>query len=462
MLAVPVILYASKRMRMCDGLLPQYNAKGQQANLVRADRIYTLVLAFLAVFYSAQVFTPLRLHPDAVILLSIADSAAHNDGFLFHGTTTIFPPGYPALLASLLLMGVAHAWTIVAINFGFLFLGLFAVCYVLSLTFFREHHHILGVCVVSLLSFVFIRFFAIPLSDVPFFGLAMCSLAAMEHTRRLRIGRRFWLWLLATCILLLISIAVRRVGVALIPAFLWMVVSHSTVNPYVKTIASRIAAGSAIGVLACGAILALGWWVVDLNLWLSDFKFAIRGHTLTYVASSILGFRLRELGEITANVPFIVVPQFAQPALPWAGALALAGVVGGLYLKRKAFGPTEAFVSSYLAILIAWPYYDPRFWLPLIPLLISYCTLIAMRVMTRHSRLATGLLSVYLAVYALMGMGWLASSTMITFSRPAFLATYVAEGKYGPAYCIVLGPCSNRVDTREVDPRLVHLLRLYK
>ena len=429
--------------------------------MARSDRIYAAILAFLAVCYSAQVFTPLRVNNDAVVLLSEADSAAHNRGFLVHGRSTLYPPGYPALLALLLRMGIAHTWVIVALNAVFLFLGLFAVRYILTLTFFREQRFVLSVCVVSLLSFLFIKFFTIPLTDVPFFCLAMCSLAAMEHAVRLRVGARFWLWLSAAGILVLGSIAVRRVGIALIPAFLWMVISHSTVKTYLKTMAVRVAI-SAMGVLACGAILARISIVADLNLWLRDFESATRGHTLTNLASTNLGFRLRELGEITANVPFIAVPEFARQVIPWAGAFLLTGLMSGLFFQRRTFGSTEVFVISYLAILIAWPYYDPRFWLPLIPLLISYCTLTMKRVFARHPHLLRTLLTAYLAVYALVGMAWLVSSTMVTFSRSAFLTMFVPENQYGSAYCAVLGPCKDGFDPRAVDQNVAHLLRLYK
>jgi hypothetical protein len=429
--------------------------------LAREDRIYAAILVVLAVCYSAQVFTPLRLNNDAVILLSEADSAAHNGGFLFHGRSTLYPPGYPALLASLLRMGIAHAWVIVAINVACLFLGLFAVRYILSLTFFREQRFVLSICVVSLLSFLFIKFFTIPLTDVPFFCLAMCSLAAMERALRLRVGTHFWLWLSATGILVLGSIAVRSVGIALIPAFLWMVISHPKVKKYLKATAVRVAI-STMGVLACGAVLARSSIVADLNLWFRNFELSMRSHTLTNLASTNLGFRLRELGEITANVPFIVVPEFARQVIPWAGAFLLTGLMSGLFLQRKTFGPTEVFVISYLAILIAWPYYDPRFWLPLIPLLISYCTLTMKRLAARHPYLPGTLLGAYLAFYSLIGMELLVSSTMITFSRSAFLTIYVPENQYGSAYCAVLGPCKDGFDPRAVDQNVAHLLRLYK
>jgi hypothetical protein len=60
--------------------------------------------------FGCKIFTPLRLTTDAVTLLSMAESAAHGGGFLDDGEKSVFPPGYPAMLAFLLRLGLAHPW----------------------------------------------------------------------------------------------------------------------------------------------------------------------------------------------------------------------------------------------------------------------------------------------------------------------------------------------------------------
>jgi hypothetical protein len=429
--------------------------------LPRADRIYAAILAFLAVCYLAQIFTPMRINDDAVTLLSEAESVAHNAGFLSDGQRTLYPPGYPALLASLLKMGMAHTWVILTLNAGFLFLGLFALRYVLALTFFRDQSYVLKVLAVSLLSFIFIIFFTLPLTDIPFFGLAMCCVASMEHTVRLRLRRRFWRWLAVVWVLLLGSIAVRRVGLALIPAFLWMVISHPKVKTYLKGWSLRRAI-FAIGSLVLLVLVLTGWAAENLNVSLRDFRSTVHGQTLAYTGLSTVGYRLTELGQIAANVPLRVLPEFAQHVLPWVGALLLTTVIAGLFLKRNTFGPTDAFVVGYLAIMFAWPLSNPRLWLPIIPLLISYCTLTIAHIVARHHRLPAKLVAVYLMVYSVMGLEWLASSTMITFSRSAFLTMYVPQNEYRPTYCAVVGACKDGFDPKAVDQNVAHILRLYK
>ena len=82
--------------------------------------LYEAVILGLMAGYVAQMFTPLRLHPDTVVLLSMAESSIHGGGFLFHGKATVFPPGYPALMATLLRLNLAHPWVIAGLNLVFL------------------------------------------------------------------------------------------------------------------------------------------------------------------------------------------------------------------------------------------------------------------------------------------------------------------------------------------------------
>jgi hypothetical protein len=72
-------------------------------------RIFQGLLLLLAICFGLQVFSPLRLNYDAIVLLSMADSATHGYSFLDDGQQTVFPPGYPALLAVLVRVGLAHS-----------------------------------------------------------------------------------------------------------------------------------------------------------------------------------------------------------------------------------------------------------------------------------------------------------------------------------------------------------------
>ena len=88
----------------------QIEAKITDSIRFRFSLALLLVLAFCFVL---QVVSPLRLNTDAIVLLSMGESGAHGGGFLDDGLKTAFPPGYPALLALLLSLGLAHSSSVV-------------------------------------------------------------------------------------------------------------------------------------------------------------------------------------------------------------------------------------------------------------------------------------------------------------------------------------------------------------
>ena len=82
---------------------------------------------------------------------------------------------------------------------------------------------------------------------------------------------------------------------------------------------------------------------------------------------SNLGFRLREMGEIALNFPENKV-AFMSPAFYLAG-LAAWGLValGSIRLVKRGSLPLVAYLFFYLGLMMLWPYYDTRFWIPLLP-----------------------------------------------------------------------------------------------
>src|SRR5437899_7339924 len=190
------------------------------------ERAQLGIVFILASFYFLQAATPLRLHPDAVVLLSVAETVDHGGGYLYHGRTTVFPPGYPSLLALLIRLHLAHVWVIVSLNVLFVLIGLL-VCGHLFQRMGFSRSFVLGVCVLSLLSFVFVKYSAIPLTDMLFFCVSMLALASMN---KLAASQFSWGRIIVSLALVIAAVCVRRIGVALIPALLHMLVLQSDVR----------------------------------------------------------------------------------------------------------------------------------------------------------------------------------------------------------------------------------------
>jgi hypothetical protein len=416
--------------------------------------IYQGGIAMLAIAYLLQMATPLRLHTDSIIMLSLAESAAHGGGFLYHGQSTVFPPGYPALVAVLLRIGLPRVWALIGINAAGLLLGLWAIRPILARRFGYDVFAIGNICILSLLSFVWIRIFAIPLTDLCFFGLAMCCLALMESASdvefRLALRR-----ILASWVIVALAISVRRVGIALIPPL----IGAAILRPEVRTFASRWSPWTKAAMAVCGGSLAgLTAWIVARTSTLSDFRSVVAGHSLWDAASQIVAWRLRELGEMAVNVPFPVSPVMERLLL-LVGILAVGVILAGIAAKRHAIGPTEIFVVSYGLILLSWPFYDPRFWLPVIPLLIGYAGL-ALRRFLRH-RLWFAASRAYLVLYASLGLLTIESSTMVTFSGPNFPNVYQDES-YRATYCAVYRSCIGPAPTVPLNEAALHVYQVYK
>ena len=449
----------------------------------RRVQYYQAAIFILALGYLIQAATPLRLHPDSVVLLSMADSFAHGGGLLYEGQPTVFPPGYPAFVALLLKLGLAHNWVLIGFNLVSLSVGLWAVSYILTRRLFDTRYEVLTVCLVSLFSFVFIKYSTIPLTEAGFFGLAMCSLAAMESASQLSFGRTFWLRIIASWILTLAALTVRRVGLALVPALLWSIFSRKEVRECIRRLSSRIKIAILLGMGSASAVTA---WIVMETSTLRDRQSVV--NSLPDVVSRTLIGRFRELSEIALNTPFSALPSSMRLVALAVGGLLLALIVGGVIICRREIHATTVFFCSYCLIIFSWPYYDPRFWLPVVPLLAAYSGISIRRVIAGRAFWKV-CLGVYLTVFIFMGTITLGWSTAITFSgrhlpnayqrpKPEAKARLSAmdrvaqhimpdgyylwgeERSYRSTYCAIFRSCAE--PQAQVDESALHVYRTFR
>jgi hypothetical protein len=413
-------------------------------------------LLVLIACYALQTLSPLRLNTDSIVLLSMADAAAHGGGFLDQGHNTVFPPGYPALLAVLLRSGLGHSSVIVGMNLLLLLGGLFVGHRILSKRFFRSRATSFKVCSLSLLSYVFVKHFTMPVTDVAFFGIAMGCLAVVDHASTLKWGKEFVAFALPGWGLAILSIMMRRIGVALIPALVYAVVCSPEAKRRLKGIPvrNRFSVAAVLTTAALGTVLA----VLSTST-LTDFTGAVGKSRLRTVLFQIPLYRVTELGELAINAPASKLPAAAQVVVPVIGLAALSMIIGGLLTKRRDFGAVEVFFGSYLCVLFAWPYYDVRFWLPVVPLLIGYSGL-AIRQANDRKHVAV-VASIYCSAFVLAGAVALGFSTRISLARSKFPDLY-GDRSFRSSYCAAFQTCSGPYSANEADPKVVKLLRMYR
>jgi hypothetical protein len=382
----------------------------------------------------------------------MGESAAQGGGFLDAGQKTVFPPGYPALLAVLLSVSFAHPWVIVSLNLIFLSVGLITA-YSLIREFFEDKSTVLIMCSFFLLSYVVVKHFTLPLSDVPFFCCSMCCLATMRQAMKSDSSLRFVILAVAAWLLALAAITVRRVGVTLIPPLVFMIVCSSQFRSELKCLALRTKLiNVAVFVFVCLGTMH----VLKKTSTLSDFVGVTSKVKVSALALNILSYRLTELGELLGNLPVSKMPTKLHFVVPGVGLLLFLFILVGLAMKRRKITPTEVFLLCYMGILFAWPYYDARFWLPVIPLLIAYSVLGVKRL-----RFPKSVVTIYCIIFASLGLGAIAYSTRISFAGSRFPDRY-GDGSLRPTYCAAFQSCQDGGDPNKVDAKVLRLLREYK
>jgi len=386
-----------------------------------AARLNVLKIAGLALVavYFLQVVTPLRLHPDSIILLSIGETVAQGGGFLYHGHSTVFPPGYPALIAALIELHLDRVWVVVSVNVIFILIGLLALR-----RLFKDR---LGevaldaVCLLSLLSFVFVKYSTIPLTDSVFFGVSMCTLAVMQRGA----SHLTWRTGIGSLSLVIACICVRRIGIAMLPPLLLMILRNVSYSFGRLSVRMRVITLSVAAAIAAAMIC-----VAYATSTLSDFTYAMKGHLPIEAVLGIAKFRLSELGEIAVNLPFSALPPIVRAGVPFIGGCALLLSFGGLF-DGKQFGVIETYVLSYTAVIFVWPFYDPRFWLPVIPLLITYTWLLLGRF--ANGKIVPRACLAYVMLFVVMGIFSIVSNTAVSFSHSGFDAADVESFKAADA-----------------------------
>lgn len=388
-------------------------------------RPYLLRWALLAVclLYLLQLWTPLRLSGDSIELLSVGSSVADGHGFLDHGQKTRYPPGYPAMVAGLDRLGLARPWSLVALNAVFLCLGFACAGWVARNYLQLSGNWATTTLLFTALSFVLIKYFTQPLTDIPFFGASLAALALTVRAER-ELGVSYYVFWAAALSVSVVSVLIRPTGIALFPCLVWSLGAHLGLG--------RILLRNKRLLIGCGALTALLGAAAAMFLLRTIY---VRGALLVFAHQGlghgildILRFREQEIGELFLNVPATKLGPFV-PLVRVSGVAGLAVLL--VNARHCRMGTVEAFLTAYLFILLLWPYADARFWVPVLPLILAEL-FSAARPWT-FSGWKKGLSVVYAAAYALMGVAALAYSTWITFSGPKFPLRY-GDGKLRATY----------------------------
>ena len=170
-----------------------------------------------------------------------------------------------------------------------------------------------------------------------------------------------------------VAISVRTVGVALFPPLFVMLVSSSQFKSLLKRLSYTLGGPLLWSALFVGVGTTFLGFANTSILW--DFVGVARKPKISTLVLEMLSYRLTELGELLGNLPMTKLPARLHFAVPWFGLLLLLLTTLAWGRNEGKFVRPKCIWFPYMGILFAWPYYDARFWLPVIPLLVAYSLL---------------------------------------------------------------------------------------
>jgi hypothetical protein len=427
-------------------------------------RIVAICLCLLVGGYLIQIFSPLRINTDSYTLLSMAVSAYQGAGYLVDGKPAQFPIGYPFLVKTLLQIGLASSLTLVLFNLVNLFAGLMVWRVWLKSDNVSARPFLLIALILS--SWVMVKHVTLPQTELFYFGVSHLSLlfAWLFYKEG---SRRMWLWFAASTALAYVAFRCRTIGVVFFPMLAITALSHPAIASFVRPVLKR-KSSYAYGMI--GALIVLipatimvrkaGPGIATRGSYLFDLLQTYAQHSSIKLFVQNFLYRVLEFGEIFCNMPANRAPQMLL-AVYLVGLAAWSAVLYGAYLlfRDKSFLPILIYFILYVTVLLIWPYYDPRFWLPLLPILL-YMSLKAMKGLENRWSLTRFAFRAYIVWFIFLGGAALLISSRVSLSGKDFSEVF-GQGDNKMSYRFAFRN-GQYVDMSKVDERTVRLLRIFE
>lgn len=316
----------------------------------------------LAAVYLANCVSPLRFHIDTNRYFAIKDCFEVGCAPDSVAAQDYLPYGYTFLLLGLSKAGILHSFTIILINAIYLMAALYFTARIFAGMF---NKYLLFVLV--LLNWTTIKFMVHPLSEMQYLFFSM---AALYFFHRYAKEKKIMPLLLAFACGAL-AFFTRTVGVTLIAALVAGVMweYRQQIIQLVKKHKVILIALAVLVVLvvAFSKFLGLDHYTGVLTKQFDEgakvtrvFKWHLTEFTEIGLNTSIA--RLNTVfSSTTSSIIFIGI-----------GILYLAGYIYLLFIRRNNIPfVVKAYLLFYTLLMFNWPFYDPRFWVPVVPLFIA-------------------------------------------------------------------------------------------
>ena len=307
------------------------------------------------------------------------------------------PVGYPAFIAALHFFGLATQEGLIALNLSCLLIALCGFAVLLRSDFKFSPETVCAILFMFTASTVCCELSVTVASEMPFLAASAMTLICL---RRLTVPTSILAGLACGA-----SIAIRTVGVALIPAIIWTIAQQPVVKPFL-TRRSLIAAA----VPAAFAVWFAAKQLVHTGYVSNDFLGRYGSGAAWDVIFTQQIAKFGGLGELLANCRAedfrsVYRGEFALLTVVVAPLVAL-----GLWSRRHQIGPVDVYVVTYLALIALYPFFgyggNRRYWFSILPFLLGLAYVGVRHLWERIPRLAglaRGFLAVYVTAYVLLG-----------------------------------------------------------
>ncbi len=406
--------------------------------------------AFFAIVavYLIDCFTPLRLHYDSVRYYEIKDCIEFGCPPDSAAARDYFPIGYTALLLILSKLGILKSFSVVLVNSIYLLGSLYFIYKIFEGTLSKFLFFFL-----VMINWLSVKFVTLPLSEMQYLFFSSGSILFFyRYTQQKKI-----ILFILSLLFGWIAFMTRTVGVTLVGAlavgFLWQYRVQQV--EFIKKNKFLV-----IGVLLA---LAVALIIFSKFLGLNHYGNVLSEHAKEASFLKRLEWRFTDWGEMFINAPSErIINSFAgnagKLAFIVAGLIIFCWFVYRVYFRKNTIPFfIKAYILFYCIIIFNWPFYDPRFWVPLMPIIAA----VVLQSLAVNENKALKILSTaMLIVYIILGLS--ASGYMVyTSLNKKVLARTQAKGVYRNEYEIHFygKPLSDTVTN--VDKDVVEILKKY-
>jgi len=409
---------------------------------------FKIVTGILVGVYLLNCLTPLRLHVDMLRYYNIKECIEFGCPPDSEAAKDYLPYGYTVLLLLLSKLGILKSFTIVLINCIYLF----AALYLLKKMFAATLQPFFFLIVV-LLSWTIIKFVVHPLSELQYLFFSIASLYFYQQysdTKKI-------LPLLLAFIFGIIGFLTRTVGITLIAALI-----VSLIWGYRKQLILLIRKNRIL--IAVIILSAIGVIIFSKQLGLNHYRGVMSKQFQEGKSfGQIIQWHFTEWAEILLNTSVAKAINYFPPGIGKIffiilGVLLFAGFLFILFRRRNNLPfVVKAYLLCYSLLIFNWPFYDPRFWVPIIPLI---AIIITQTIFFDKSKPLKTVLSSMFIVYALLGVFAIGFITYTSLNKRS-LARTQANGVYRNEYETHFFGKPQSDTARHIDASALHILQKY-